>query len=134
MRPSSFLRKFAAVLIGLSFCATVAVAQFPTTNDPPSYGPFNGVFLADGDGLKKNLVKDDSVLRADSPWTLYCWIHPSEIVKSQTLVAGVGNTDDDYPRYLAIDANKAIFWMGKDNSLSATAKVSPDAWHLLAAT
>ena len=54
----------AALWICVSF-ATVAKAQFPVTNDPPFYGPFNGVFLSDGEGLKKNLAKDDSVLRAD---------------------------------------------------------------------
>jgi hypothetical protein len=125
---------FAVISVFVLLFATIAVAQFPITNDPPFYGPFNGVFLVDGDGLKKNLGKDDSVLRADSPWTLYCWINPSEAVKSQTLVAGVGNTDEDYPRYLAIYANKAVLWIGKDNSLSATANVSPNAWHMLAAT
>ena len=46
-------------------------AQLPVTNDPPVYGPYNGVFLPDGDGLRKPLVEHDTVLLADSPWTLY---------------------------------------------------------------
>ena len=45
-----------------------ATAQMPVTNDPPFYGPFNVLLLQDGDGVKKPLVKEDSVLRADSPW------------------------------------------------------------------
>jgi len=115
-------------------CATLAKAQFPITNDPPLYGPFNGFFLADGEGLKKNLAKDDSVLRADSPWTLYCWVRPVEAPSGMTLVAGVGNTDEEYPRYLAIESNKAAVWTGKDNSLAGVANVAPGSWHMLAAT
>jgi Exo-beta-D-glucosaminidase Ig-fold domain/Concanavalin A-like lectin/glucanases superfamily/Glycosyl hydrolases family 2/Glycosyl hydrolases family 2, sugar binding domain/Glycosyl hydrolases family 2, TIM barrel domain len=132
---ASSLRNKLEVIAALCIClVTIAHAQFPITNDPPSYGPFNGIFLPDGDGLKKTLVKDDSVLRADSPWTIYCWINPSEAAKSTTLVAGVGNTDEDYPRYLATDANKAVLWIGKDNSLAASANVSPNKWHMLAAS
>ena len=56
------------ILLCLVASAIGAYSQ-TLTNDPPSYGPFNGTFLPDGDGLKKPLVKDDSVLRADSPWS-----------------------------------------------------------------
>ena len=55
-----------------------ANAQTAVTNDPPFYGPFNATFLPDGDGLKKALAKTDSVLRADSPWSLYAWVKPEE--------------------------------------------------------
>ena len=51
------------VLAGVS---KTAQAQASVTNDPPFYGPFNVVLLPDGDGVKKLLLKDDSVLRADS--------------------------------------------------------------------
>jgi hypothetical protein len=42
-------------------------SQEQVTNDPPSYGPFNAVFLPDAYGLTKPLIKDDSVLWADLP-------------------------------------------------------------------
>ena len=81
-RAALALRRW--VLCGLMICsiAAVAFAQAPVTNDPPYYGPYNGVFLADGDGLKKSLAKDDSVLRADSPWTLYAWVRAEEQAKT----------------------------------------------------
>ena len=53
-------------------------AQEQVTIDPPFYGPFNAVFLPDGDGLKKPLIPGDSVLRADSPWSLHAWVRPAK--------------------------------------------------------
>jgi hypothetical protein len=109
-------------------------SQTPVTNDPPFYGPFNAWFFPDGDGLKKPLVKDDSVLRADSPWSLYGWVKPAEAVKGPSLVAGMGDPAEEYSRYLAVDGEQAILWMGKDNSLSGPASLAPGKWHFLAAT
>jgi hypothetical protein len=105
-----------------------------TTNDPAFYGPFNAVFMADGEGLRKPLLEHDSVLRADSPWSLYCWMRTDVALQAPTLLAGIGNPTEEYPRYLALDANKLILWMGKDNSLTAPAVLSSAKWHFLAAT
>ncbi|HYM78480.1 MAG TPA: LamG-like jellyroll fold domain-containing protein [Candidatus Dormibacteraeota bacterium] len=113
--------------------AALSYSQSSVTNDPPSYGPFNAIFLPDGDGLRKPLLKDDSVLRADSAWSLYAWVKPSE-VSMATLVAGVGDPSDEFPRYLALDAGHPMLWMGKNNSLSSTASLLSDEWHFLAAT
>ena len=109
-------------------------AQLPVTNDPPFYGPFHAVFLPDGDGLKKPTVKDDSVLRADSPWSLYGWVRTEETVSAPSLVAGLGDPAEEYSRYLAVDGSHVTLWMGKDNSLSGSSKLSAGKWHLLAAT
>src|SRR5882724_7410936 len=108
-------------------------AQVPT-NDPPSYGPYNATFLVDGEGLRKPLLEHDSVLLADSPWSLSCWIRTDGALHAPTLLAGIGNPTEEYPRYLALDANKLILWMGKDNSLTAPAVLSSAKWHFLAAT
>jgi hypothetical protein len=119
------------------FCllAIVITAHAQTvTNDPPSYGPFNGTFLPDGDGLKKPLLKDDSVLRADSPWSLYGWVNADEATKSPRLVAGIGDPTEEYSRYLALDDGHLLLWLGKDNSLSGPASLGPGKWHFLAAT
>jgi hypothetical protein len=123
-------------MISLCWLATVigSYAQTPVTNDPPYYGPFNAEFLSGGDGLKKALVKDDTVLRADSPWSLYAWVRPTEAAKRMTLVAGIGDPNDEYSRYLALDGDRAVLWMGSDNSLSGAASLDPGKWHLLAAT
>jgi hypothetical protein len=110
-------------------------AQIPATNDPAQYGPYNGTFLADGLGLKISVANaHDSILRADSPWTMYCWVRSREPVTSRELVAGVGNTSSEFPRYLALDATHATLWMGEGNQLSMPATLTPGTWHLLAAS
>jgi len=109
-------------------------AQLAVTSDPPFYGPFNGVFLRDGDGLKKAIAKNDSVLRADSPWSLYAWVRTEEVLAAPSLVAGLGDPAEEYSRYLAVDGSHVTLWTGKDNSLSGAAALSPGKWHLLVAT
>jgi hypothetical protein len=124
-----------APMFGVFLFAGKAAAQnYVPTNDPPYYGPYNGMFLPDGDGVKKALVKDDTVLRADSPWSLSCWVWMNEEPKGPSLIAGVGKPEDDYPRYLGVDGGKLILRMGKENSLTATAALTPGKWHFLGAT
>jgi hypothetical protein len=123
------------VIFGAFLTSTIrGNAQTIVTNDPPLYGPYNAVFLLDGNGLKKPLVKNDSVLRADSPWTLYAWIKPAEALQEPSLIAGVGDPEEEYPRYLALARNRAMLWMGKGNSLAGAASLASAKWHLLAAT
>jgi len=120
------------------FCLLAATAgsysQTVATNDPAFYGPFNAVFLPDGDGLKKPLRKDDSVVRADSAWSLYSWVKPAESAKGPSLVVGIGDPAEEYSRYIAFDAEHATLWMGKDNSLSGPASLGAGKWHFLAET
>jgi hypothetical protein len=109
-------------------------SQTTVTNDPPFYGPFNVVLLPDGDGAKKPLPKDDTVLHADSAWTLSAWVHAAEPVKSPSLIAGFGDPAEEYPRYLGMDARRLFLWIGQDNALSAEVSLDPAQWHLLVAT
>ncbi|MFZ3216680.1 MAG: LamG-like jellyroll fold domain-containing protein [Candidatus Acidiferrales bacterium] len=132
-RPISFLLAL-LVLFALSFFARALAAQGPVTNDPPQYGPYNGVFLAGGDGLKAPLDAHDTVLRADSPWTFYCWVRTAEPLQAMTLLAGIGETTEEYPRYIGADAHSLFLWMGQDNSLTANVSLAPAQWHFLAAT
>jgi len=120
--------------ISIFMLSLMAQAQTPVTNNPAYYGPYNAVFLPDGDGLTKSLVKEDTVLQADAPWSLYAWVRMEEQPSTITLVAGVGDPDDEYPRYLAYDGSKLSLSMGKDNSLSGAAALATGKWHLIAAT
>ncbi len=128
------------VAAGLLFCAPhssqaqVSIPYTTVTNDPPVYGPYNGVFLPDGEGLKKKLTESDTVLLADSPWTLYAWVNVDEAVAKPTLIAGLGRPEDEYSRYLAIAPGKLVLWGGKGNSLEAPVTLGPAKWHLIAAT
>jgi Exo-beta-D-glucosaminidase Ig-fold domain/Concanavalin A-like lectin/glucanases superfamily/Glycosyl hydrolases family 2/Glycosyl hydrolases family 2, TIM barrel domain len=122
-------------IAALVACSAVAEAQLPPTNDPPQYGPYNGSFIPDGPGLEIPMANThDSVLLADSPWTLYCWIKTAAPTDAEELVIGVGNTSAEYPRYLGVNADKVVLWMGQGNQLAGTADLKPGQWHLLTAT
>ena len=136
------IQQIAAVRRALLYLSFISIfmlglmvqAQTPVTNNPPYYGPYNAVFLPDGDGLTKSLVKEDTVLQADAPWSLYAWVRMEEQPTAITLVAGVGDPGEEYPRYLAYDGAKLSLWMGKENSLSGAATLATGKWHLIAAT
>ena len=127
------VRRALVFVVLLTSCIAIQ-AQTPVTNNPPYYGPYNAVFLPDGDGLTKSLVKEDTAFQADAPWSLYAWVRMEEQPSTITLVAGVGDPGEEYPRYLAYDDAKLLLWMGKDNSLSGAATLATGKWHLIAAT
>jgi hypothetical protein len=125
----ALMKKLLTLPAALLFSSLCASPQNPIpTDDPSYYGPFHGTFWADGEGLKKSLANDDRVLRADFPCTLYGWVLLGKTPKGPTLIAGVGKAEDEYPRYLGIDGDKLLLWMGKDNALSAPAQFSTDKW------
>jgi hypothetical protein len=135
--PSMTLPKcsWLIAVAALVACSAVAKAQLPPTNDPPQYGPYNGTFLPDGPGLEIPMANThDSVLLADSPWTLYCWVKTAEPADAEELVAGVGDTSAEYPRYLGVNAGNVMLWMGRGNQLAGAADLKPEEWHLLTAT
>ena len=73
------MRAILGIACGLAlFAGAIAAQDVIPTNDPPYYGPYNGVFLPDGEGLKKALVKNDTITGAHSPWTLHAWIFMDE--------------------------------------------------------
>jgi hypothetical protein len=134
-------RFFAALCLGtiaLALCSIIAAAQppaAPVATDPPQFGPYNGSFLADGLGLRVPITDArDPVLLADSPWSIFCWIKTAEPVAAFELVAGVGSPAAEYARYLAVDAGKVTLWMGEGNQLTGPANLTPNQWHLLAAS
>jgi len=124
----------AIISIALMTAVLSGYSQSPATNDPSSYGPFHAIFLPDGSGLSKPLLKNDSLVLADSPWSLYAWVKPAEGVKMPSLVAGLGDPADEFSRFLALSSDHLILWMGKENSLFAPVSLTPGKWHFLAAT
>ena len=131
-------RKFNFIPILVLACVFAAAfrvrAQAPPTINPPYYGPYNAAFLYGGDGLSKEMVKDDTVLLANSPWSMYCWLRFDEPLSAPALIAGMGDPKEEYPRYLGADAQEVFYWMGKDNQLSAPVTLASNEWHLLAVT
>ncbi len=108
-------------------------AQIVPTNDPPVYGPYNVVSAQGGDGVHKKMVEKDTVLRADSPWTMYAWVQ-SDAVTGPVLVAGYGDVAAEYSRYIGLEPGKVMLWLGPDNSLSAPATITPGKWQFVAVT
>ena len=99
-----------------------------------SYGPYNGVFIAGGPGLRKRLPDHDTILKATSPWTLSCWINPSGAPEGPTLIAGLGDPIDEDSRYFAFLDGKLAFRLSEDNALKTSTTLTPNQWHFLAAT
>src|SRR5664279_3507056 len=127
--------RFIAVVTALLLAGVVSAgAQIVPTNDPPVYGPYNVTSAQGGDGVHKKMVEKDTVLRADSPWTMYAWVQVAAPVTGPQLVAGYGDVAAEYSRYLGLDAGKLMLWMGLDNSFSAPATVTPGKWQFVAAT
>ena len=113
--------------------AAPSYSQTTATTDTPAYGPYNAIFLPDGDGLQKPISKDDSVLRADSPWSLYCWVQWNEPINTATLLAGVGDPDEEYSRFIGLDGAHVTLSLGKD-AISGMTSLASGKWHFLAAT
>jgi len=129
--------KFAVAMLfvaGIFWSGRARGQVYIPTNDPPFYGPYNGVFLAGGDELKKHLAKSDTVLRADSPWSLYAWIWMDEAPKGAVLIAGVGDPGEEYSRSLGVDGEKLFYSGGKGATFSANAGLAAGKWQLIAAT
>ncbi len=134
-RSELFSSRPFVLLLLLSLCAVLSLsAQIVPTNDPPVYGPYNVAVAQGGDGVHKKMVEKDTVLRADSPWTMYAWVQMEAAVTAPTLVAGYGDVSGEYARYLGIDSGKLMLWAGVDNSFSAAATVTPGKWRMVAAT
>ena len=135
MRSRTALPTVALFALVAATAAAQPPAPAPAPADPPQFGPYNGAFLADGPGLRTPIADPrDPLLLADSPWSLFCWIMPSDPVDAFSLVAGVGSPSAEYPRYLAVDAGKVVLWLGDGNQLTGNAALQPGEWHLLAAS
>lgn len=100
---------------------------------PLSYG-YNGVFLADGDGLTKLISESRSQVAVDAPWSMYGWVWLQEVPDGPTLISGMGDPLGEYSRYFALNDGKLVLRFGHGNRLQSTNTLGPKAWHLLAAT
>ena len=116
------------------FCLGQRTPAAPESPPPPFYGPWNAVILPGGDGLHATLNGNDTILNAESPWTLLLWVNAEDAAAGRELIAGVGAPNGEYPRYLAIAPGKVELYLGKNNSLEGPAAITPGKWHMLAAT
>src|SRR6185437_3994232 len=101
---------------------------------PPEYGPFSGHFLAGGEGLQKAVPETDPLLKATTPWTMTAWVEMPALPAKPMLIAGAGNAMDEQSRFFAVINGRLALWFGKDNVLTASAPLTRQTWHFLAAT
>ena len=57
-----------------------------------------------------------------------------DALKTPCLVAGFGEPEEEFSRYLALDSNQFSLRIGQDNVLTGTAALAPGKWHFVAAT
>jgi hypothetical protein len=103
------------------------------------YGPYAGDFLLGGRGLEKPLSTEETVLEAESPWTLSLWFKGSASGPMTTLLAGFGDPAAEDSRFLGLRDGRPVLRLGVGNEVvgAATAGVSAaaaDGWHFMAAT
>jgi hypothetical protein len=80
------------------------------------------------------MVEKDTVLRAESPWTMYGWVWLDSAVSGPQLVAGYGDVASEYSRYIGLEPGKLIMWAGSENSLIGPATITPGKWQFVAAS
>jgi hypothetical protein len=131
MQPTKIAR---LLLVALPFFAASLLNAAAAQTIPDSYGPYAGVFRSGGNGLIKPIEAADTLLKADAPWSFYCWYQTAGTGTGSTVIAGVGGPTDEYSRYLGIRDSKLTFWMGEDNGLVASTPLANAEWHFAAAT
>ena len=130
MRVIEFLVCMLCVSVGI--CGQMQAQS--TAHVPRIYGPYNGIFLADGTGLKKSIDDDDTVVAATSPVSMYCWFWSDERSQESTIIAGIGDTDAEDARYIGLQDGKLELWLGKDKRLLSSVEMQGATWHFAAMT
>jgi hypothetical protein len=123
---------FAALLLP---CLLSAQPNPHLPQAPKQYGPYNGIFLPDGAGIRKRIEPLDSIVLPDSPWTISCWFQASDPAATTALLAGVGDPAGEDARYLGLQENKLVLWLGHGELLTAPAPLplGKTGWHFAAA-
>lgn len=103
----------------IAFAATVpGTAQSPTVpslivmaQPAVAYGPYNAHILQGGIGLSKELLEHEPLAAAQHSWSMSLWFKSDEPAQT-AFVAGVGDPQENFPRYLALKDGRPAFWAG----------------------
>ncbi len=98
-----------------------------------AYGPYAGKFLLGGRGLEKPLNGAETILAAESPWTLSLWFN-AERGNMTTLLAGFGDPAAEDSRYLGLEGGRPVLRLGVGNEVMGQTAVRGGGWHFVAAT
>jgi hypothetical protein len=99
------------------------------------FGPYHGVFLPDGLGLKKSFGAPNPPVHGSSRWSMSCWVRSEEPMPGRTLLAGFGDPEGGLrtQRYLALTGGRLGFWGGVEVA-GRGPELSSGRWHHVAAT
>ena len=97
------------------------------------YGPYHGIFIPDGLGLKKSFGAPNPPIQGSSQFTMSCWVRSEEPYPERTLVAGFGEltTVSRTQRYFALLDGRPALWLGLDG-ISAPTPFRRGEWHHVA--
>jgi hypothetical protein len=119
---------FACLLLSATFSSQ---ADAQSASAPPAYGPYNVHSISGGIGVTKKLAAHDPLALSRSGWSLSLWVK-SDIANQTTLLAGVGQPLEAFPRFLGLREGRPIFWAGDGHILEAATPLAPNTWHSLA--
>lgn len=118
-------------VIGLIALGLAAAAQpLPPV---PAYGPYSARVLPGGMGLVKPMADHDALALTRPEWALSLWVKADAAsIQGTVLLAGIGQPDESFPRYLGLRDGKPFFWSGSVHYLEAPGLVHAGEWHSLA--
>ena len=138
-----------AILLPLG--ASLAEAQAT----PSAFGPYNAVFLKDGQGLTKALVAPvhqdprtaalerlglnkepeahDGLQDGHAAWTLAFWFRSADSLTGTLLVAGLGNPGAEDARFIGVQDGHLALWLGRgagsSKMITGNKELDASAWH-----
>ena len=152
------LFKYATLCIAIlmPLCASFVEAQ-STPTEP--LGPYNAVFLPDGQGLTKALVVSthqdariaalerlglnrepeahDGLQDGHAAWTLAFWFRSDDPLTGALLLAGIGDPGAEDARFIGVQDRHLALWLGRgagsSKMITADNELGSGAWHLAVA-
>jgi Exo-beta-D-glucosaminidase Ig-fold domain/Concanavalin A-like lectin/glucanases superfamily/Glycosyl hydrolases family 2/Glycosyl hydrolases family 2, sugar binding domain/Glycosyl hydrolases family 2, TIM barrel domain len=123
-------------VLALACCGLARPELLPAQDLVVTYGPFDGEFLAGGDGLAKELPGQTRTtsLPDAAAWSMYAWVQPQEISRDRSLIAGLGAAGKNGSRYLSTNDGQLMLWSGPSSQVISTQTLSPGDWHFVAVT
>jgi hypothetical protein len=121
----------------LAVCLVLLITLWPaplaaqSVAPPPSYGPYSIRSLAGGVGVTQKMSAHDPLAFSGSGWSLTLWVKPDSADQT-ALLAGVGDPNEAFPRYIGLRKGAPFFWSGEQHTLDASTSLAPNAWHSIA--
>ncbi|MBM3815090.1 MAG: glycoside hydrolase family 2 [Acidimicrobiia bacterium] len=122
-------------MLNRTLTALVAFVGLPVMLAATEFGPYHGVFLADGLGLKKSFGAPNPPVHGSARWSMSCWVRSDGPMPARTLLAGFGEPEGGVrtQRFLGLSGGRLTFWGGVEVTGRGPA-LAADRWHHVAAT